>query len=232
MTLLLLPGMDGTGDLFDPFVAALGPEFNAVVVRYPEDEPLDYAQLETLVRASLPTEGQFVIVAESFSGPIAVSIAATAPRGLRGLVLCCSFIRNPRPILAVLGALAGAVPASRAQIGVMSHFMLGRFATPALREAVGQAVLRVSASALRSRMRSVVSVDVSAALARVRVPVMYLRATHDRIVPAAASRLLLEHCPSATVVEVAAPHLLLQAAPSQAVALVTKFLAEPSRTSN
>jgi hypothetical protein len=46
VTLILLPGLDGTGTLFDAFVAALGTEFNVKVVSYPTTEPLDYSELE------------------------------------------------------------------------------------------------------------------------------------------------------------------------------------------
>jgi pimeloyl-[acyl-carrier protein] methyl ester esterase len=74
MTLVLLPGMDGTGQLFAPFVVALGHEFNVKVVRYPTTEPMGYAELEALARAALPEEGPFVILGESFSGPVAVSV--------------------------------------------------------------------------------------------------------------------------------------------------------------
>ncbi len=42
ITLVLLPGMDGTGCLFADFVSALGSEFETILVRYPSDEPLGY----------------------------------------------------------------------------------------------------------------------------------------------------------------------------------------------
>ena len=51
--LVLLPGMDGTGELFAPFVAALKREFKVVVVRYPTNEPLGYAELEAIARGKL-----------------------------------------------------------------------------------------------------------------------------------------------------------------------------------
>ena len=43
MVTLLLAGMDGTGELFGPFVEALGGEFQVKVVRYPNSEPLGCA---------------------------------------------------------------------------------------------------------------------------------------------------------------------------------------------
>ena len=57
-TLVLLPGLDGTGELFAPFLQSLGAALPAQVVAYPRDQALGYAQLEPLVRAALPTNRQ------------------------------------------------------------------------------------------------------------------------------------------------------------------------------
>jgi hypothetical protein len=40
ITLVLLPGMDGSGLLFADFISALGPEFRTQVVTYPDDPSL------------------------------------------------------------------------------------------------------------------------------------------------------------------------------------------------
>ena len=101
ITVVILPGMDGTGIELTDFVAALAPELEAIVVTYPNDRPMDYAGHEAVARPSLPIDRPFVLLGESYSGPIAISIAASAPPRLIGLVLCCSFARNPRPALVV-----------------------------------------------------------------------------------------------------------------------------------
>src|SRR6516162_3575503 len=97
LRLVLLPGLDGTGLLFRGFLKTLDPAILTAVVSYPPDRDMDHAGLEAVVRASLPTQEPFVLLAESFSGPIAIAIAASRPAGLRGLILSCSFARNPCP---------------------------------------------------------------------------------------------------------------------------------------
>src|SRR5258706_2862593 len=94
ITALLLPGMDGTGRLFTPLGRALGPRFETRVIAYPRDRVLTYGELGAQI--ALP-RGPFVLVAESFSGPIAIALAASRPPGLVGLVLAASFARSPRP---------------------------------------------------------------------------------------------------------------------------------------
>src|SRR5579863_3225723 len=93
--LILMPGMDGTGELFAPLLRALGTSVETSVVRYPPDEPLGYAELLPRVRAELPQSGPFVLLGESFSGPLAIMLAGEAPAGLRGVMLSASFATNP-----------------------------------------------------------------------------------------------------------------------------------------
>ncbi len=223
LTLVLLPGMDGTGDLFAPFVAALGQSFRVQVVRYPTSDSLGYAELEAFVHASLPVNEPFMLLGESFSGPIATSIAASRPSGLLGLVLCATFVRNPRPLLGAFRSLAGISPVKLAPMAVLGAVLMGSFSTPPLRAALAEAMSKVSGDALRARLRAVMSVDFSARLASVHVPVLYLLATRDRVVPVSASRHIKQVLPSTKVVPIEAPHFLLQASPAQAARVVQRF---------
>lgn len=218
--------MDGTGQLFTDFREALGPEVRTIVVSYPPEQALDYTELEAFARSRLPSDRSFVILGESFSGPIAVSIAASGASGLRGLILCCSFVKNPRPALGLLRPVIGAVPLGLVPVGLHSRMLLGRFATPPLRCALARALAAVSPKALRTRIRGVLGVDVKSLLPRVRVPVLVLRATEDRVVPRAAARLVSQLLPAARVVECEAPHLLLQTVPAEAAGHVRAFMRE------
>jgi pimeloyl-ACP methyl ester carboxylesterase len=109
-TLVLLPGLDGTGQLFAEFVKVLGPHIDTLVVPYPKDRALGYDELETLVLAALPTAGPFVVLGESFSGPLAIRIAARAPPGLAAVILSASFAKNPYPWLGWARPLAAWLP--------------------------------------------------------------------------------------------------------------------------
>jgi hypothetical protein len=51
LTVVLLPGLDGSGLLFEQLVERTPPDFRAQVITYPGDEVLGYDQLEPLVRA-------------------------------------------------------------------------------------------------------------------------------------------------------------------------------------
>lgn len=228
-TLVLLPGMDGTGELFAPLLApmaaALGPQSDVQVLRYPVDQAWGYAELEAWVLPRLPAT-PLVLLGESFSGPIAIALAARGLTQLRGLVLCCTFVRNPRPALGGLGRLVNVLPVTAAPPRVFDAMLLGRWSTADLRAATARAMAQVSAQALRARLRAVVQVDVSAQLRATRVPVLDLRARHDRLVPPSAARQVRLLAPQAQTADFDAPHFLLQTQPDAAAAAIAGFMCE------
>jgi pimeloyl-ACP methyl ester carboxylesterase len=223
LTIVLLPGMDGTGQLFKPFAEALKGKLEVRVVQYPTAGALGYEELEAVARSQLPPEGNFVILGESFSGPIAISLAATQPPGLVGLVLCSSFARTPLPALKVLSPFAKALPVKQVPLAMVSYVLLGGFATPALRSALRSALAQVSASAFRERVKAVLSIDVTAKLKAVKVPLLYLLASQDRVVPKSAAKHITQVFPSTRVVTIEAPHFLLQVAPAAAASAIGTF---------
>jgi pimeloyl-[acyl-carrier protein] methyl ester esterase len=93
--LILLPGMDGTGELFTDLLEALPDEFETEAVRYPTDGCLSYAQRMPLVKSATTISKPFVLVAESFSTRLAIQYAATHPTNLKGLVICAGFVTSP-----------------------------------------------------------------------------------------------------------------------------------------
>lgn len=93
--LVLLPGMDGTGELFDPLIRGLPRRVRVQAVLYLSAH-LSYEQLAERVRAVLPAEGPYVIITESYFGPVALRLAARPVGDLRAVLLVVSFISRPR----------------------------------------------------------------------------------------------------------------------------------------
>jgi pimeloyl-[acyl-carrier protein] methyl ester esterase len=93
--LVLLPGLDGTGELFSDFVAALPKTITTHTVSYPAKEFLPYIDLRPFVIAAIPRSEPFTLLAESFSSPLAVEFAATKPSNLVALIICSGFVSRP-----------------------------------------------------------------------------------------------------------------------------------------
>jgi pimeloyl-[acyl-carrier protein] methyl ester esterase len=198
--------MDGTGSLLAEFIAALPSGLQPVVVTYPVDRSMDYAELEQLARASLPAERPFVLVGKSFSSPIAISLAASKPAGLRGLVLVCSFARSPISVPSGLSSVISRFPVKLIPTRITAALLLGCYVSRPLRERLSAAISKVHPAAWRARLNAVLSADVAVCVSSIRVPVLYLRAAQDRVVPRRASELIGKLLPSTQVVELEAPH--------------------------
>lgn len=224
ITLVLLPGMEGTGTLFAPFAELMEQHCLVKVIDYPCSIPLGYAELEALVRTQLPEGKPFVILGESFSGPIAISIAASAPPGFRGLILSCTFVRNPRPTLASLKPFVKLLPVSAAPMVLLDKVLLGEHSTPHLRFMINRALKQLSPDTIRTRIEAVLAVDASEKMAAISAPVLYLRASKDHVVPKSASRLVAQLQPGIRIVDFEAPHMLLQTCPQETAAEVMAFI--------
>ncbi|MBS0374997.1 MAG: alpha/beta fold hydrolase [Proteobacteria bacterium] len=225
-SLVLLPGLDGSGEQFAPLLAALGGALEVSIARYPGQGEVDFAAHEASARAAIPAGRAFVLLGESFSGPIAIRLAASAPPGLTGLILCASFARFPRPRLHFLRPLAGLVSAAPLlPLWAAASVLLGGSAAASLPERWSTSLRQVSPRALRARIESVFDVDARAELARVAVPVLYLRGRRDRLVPRAAGSEVTRLARRSTLAELDAPHFVLQSRPGEAARLIREFLA-------
>ncbi|KAB8064865.1 alpha/beta fold hydrolase [Janthinobacterium violaceinigrum] len=223
--LVLLPGMDGTASLFRHFEAALHAQaaIGTRAIAYPA-VPLDYAALEAFVRERLPRDRPFVVLAESFSGPLGAALRAAPPPGMQALVLCCSFVRNPRPMLAPLRHLLDLLPFGALPGFALRQALLAPYATPQLQAELAGALAQVPPGVLRQRLRAVLETDASRSFARGSLPVLYLRAHHDRLVPPANALHIARLAPGTQLADIAAPHMLLQAAPAAAAGAVAAFV--------
>jgi pimeloyl-ACP methyl ester carboxylesterase len=228
--LVVLPGLDGTGKRITEFSTRLaaGPEprdrIETRLVVYPQDRALGYAELEQRVRAELPADRRFVLLGESFSGPIAIEIGADPPPGLLGIVLCASFARNPFPRLAWCWPLAPLLPVKSLPRGLRARFAWGSREAAAAPAGTDRASAAVSKRVLTHRIAALLRVDATAALGELRVPLLLLQASRDRIVSAAATAAIRAAAPRAECRVIEGPHLLLQARPAASAAAVRGFV--------
>ncbi len=229
VSLVLLPGFDGTGELFRPLLGELPHEVEPIVLHYPTREVLDYSALTQLVLRSLPTERPFVLLGESFSGPVAVLAAAAQPKGLLGVILCTSFVSPPRPRARDALPLAPLLPLHTAARIASSYLLMGRFTDARLKEAMLAALDQVPSRVLRGRLAAAATVDVTSQLCSLDIPTLYLQATEDAVVPSAAAAAFSRLARRSSVAVVVGPHFLLQCAPSEAAKAIVHFIEQVQR---
>jgi pimeloyl-ACP methyl ester carboxylesterase len=228
LKLVLMPGMDGTGELFSEFVDSLHGSFKTVIVRYPTDQPLSYTELEATVLAACPVAESYLLIAESYSTPLAIHYAATDPANLVGMVLCAGFASSPVwGWRRVFGSLLAPVLFSFLLPDFALRFWLvGADAPNLLLAAVRRAISSVRPSVLASRLREVLGCDVRADLNRIAVPILYIQAKGDRLVDKRALDETRRIKPKVKVAVIDGPHLILQREPEIAAGIVVEFAKE------
>lgn len=224
---VLLPGLDGTGQLFAPLQRELPPEVATTIVRYPRHEALTYDQLQPYLQRALPSQAAYVLVAESFSGPLAIKWAATQPPGLQALILCASFVGNPAPsLLRWIRYLNDPVwfryrlPPSLVRYAAAMWDCEASVIDSLIAE-----TSTVAPAVLSQRFAEVMKVDVRAQLQRCAVPLLYLRATRDLLVMRHNWEEILRLKPDACCAAIDASHFVLQHKPAEALAAIQAFLA-------
>ncbi len=224
--LVLVPGLDGTGQLFEPLREALPESVNTSVVGFPHDRALNDPDLFACIRNVIPWDRRFVILGESTSGPIAMRFAAAQSENVSAVILVSSFVSDP---MAASSNWATAfltrpwfekpvTPAS-----VRKH-LLGRQAPDALVTRTVHALRTPWPEVLGHRIELMQKRDARNALQNWPKPVLYLQATDDAFVTPHSAAEITNLNPGAQVVSVPGPHLLLQTNPQGAAQAIMTFL--------
>jgi pimeloyl-[acyl-carrier protein] methyl ester esterase len=225
MDVVLLPGLDGTGELFRWFVEAAPAKFQCSVAAYPRDTVLSYPDYAALVIDRYVRDEPFLLVAESFSGPIAVIVAAQRPDRVAGLVLCNTFVARPGwtglRYFPWGWHFRWSVPRFAAGFFLVGFRDVARFVGP-----IRQANDDVDPTVLASRMQLALAANVKRELVNLNVPVMYLRGTRDRLVGSRSVKQVLSIRPSTRIVQIPGPHLLLQVAPTESWRAISQFISD------
>ncbi len=221
---LLLPGLEGTGRLFAPFIAAADGALELRALSYPRDRFLDYRALEDLVQRQLPVDRPFALLGESFSGPLALRLAVKAPPGLVGAVLAASFHRRPAATLFrsvhLLAPVFFRMPLPAHAVRLL---LAGADAPDSLVAEVRSAVASVEASVMAARAREALRVDATDALRACPVPILFLGGKEDRLLRSALPIEVRALRRDAEIRMLDAPHLVLQRRPQEAMQLVKDF---------
>jgi pimeloyl-ACP methyl ester carboxylesterase len=225
--LVLLPGMDGSVELLRGLAGVLPEGLEAETLWYPPDRWMTYGDLAGTLRGAIPVDEPFVLVAESYGTPLAILIAAMGPPNLKGMVLSAGFATSPmrgwRRTLA--WDLAPLFSHLSMPTFVARYWMVGDEAPRALVESLIGAVSWLTPRVLCTRVREMMNVDVRAELAQVKVPVLYIQPTKDRLV----NPLCLEEMQAVKAgrtVAIDAPHMVLECEPVLCAEVLAEFVKE------
>ena len=223
-SLVMLPGLDGTTRLYQDALAMDWGGMQAMSLPLPNQGPQDYDTLAKAMTSTLPT-GELVLLAESFSTPLAMLLASSEAARVKALVLVAGFCASPQPSglgwLPLQPLLSLTPPAF-----LLKQFLTGEDAPQALLDSLSAALRQVAAAVLAERVRVVLALRESDCPNLRGLPVLLLQARHERVIPWDAQSQLERHFPEATCHWVDGPHLLMQTRTRDCRDAVLGFLAQ------
>jgi pimeloyl-ACP methyl ester carboxylesterase len=219
IAILLLPGMDGSGTLLNELIDKLSSRRRVTTIAYPNAKPLTYDELTSFVLERIP-ESRFVVLGESFSGPIAIEVAATAPRAV-GLILASSFARHPMP--SSFAPIARMIDLRWVPARAIEALLLGTTERPDLQARLHRVLAKLPREVIRARVSEVLRVDKRHRLQAVACPMLCLCGRFDRLVGRKSLMEIASLRPDCQVRMLGAPHMLLQTHPAEAANAINDF---------
>ena len=179
--------------MFFPIIPFLENHFEVHVVKYSDEISVDDYVESAL--AQLPTSVPVSLLAESFSGPIAITLLADKRLNFLASVLSATFCKSPLPLLtrAANYLPERLISGNSVSIFFLDYFVMGRKSNPDVRQKLREVVKKVSPDQRRNRIKLVSKVDVTDKIKSIAVPLLYIQATEDIVVPANSGREILKH---------------------------------------
>ncbi len=222
--IVLLPGLDGTGELFYPLLQRLS-VFDVKIIKLPLTGNQDYETLSNHLKLLLPTK-DFILVAESFSGPIAAILANKNISALKGIVFVATFLSTPAKHLL---ALSQYVPVKALLNLPLSdfftkHLLFESTVTKEMLEKFNRVVKTLPATIFKQRLKVLLNLKFN--YETCDIPSVYLQPENDRLVDKDKYEEFERYFSNISRQSIAGPHFLLQTQPDKCAEEIQRFYRE------
>lgn len=214
---LLIPGLDGTGNLFYRQLEALAGKYRVRPWNYGPGTDFDLAGLTHKLASATSGEapGSILVVGESFGGLVALNYVLHYPERVRRLVLVNAFPYYRRRLRLRLAHALTPLLLLKAAQGVKDliadRTLLWEGVSAEDRKRYLEIIRQVDPEAYRRRLQLIREVDLRPRLVEIAVPTVLLAAGRDKVVPSVLeARFMAARIPRARVHEFpTAGHALL-----------------------
>jgi pimeloyl-ACP methyl ester carboxylesterase len=206
--LVLVPGMDGTGELFYRQVPSLARRYRVVTYALREDATMEdlVVDLAAVIHSAAPEGGgRATVVGESFGGTVALSFALRHARMLDRLVILNSFPHFlPQGRLRLGIAVLGWLPFPWWVMSVVRRLTAFRLHSRHTHAREIRRFMQLTSSTTRrgylQRLRVLERYDLRERLREIRTPTLFLASDRDHLVPSVEqARYMAERVPRATL---------------------------------
>ncbi len=221
MKLVLLPGMDGTGKLFEEFLSYQ--DRDHLVITLPQNGPQDHTSLARSLERQLPKE-DYILLAESFSGGIVPELLKQNIPHIKGVIFVASFLSCPNKYLLPIAKILPIKALASAPLSQISHkfLLLGKDASKTLLSKFIKVTESIPNHIIQSRLAVMSQQRLPSAT--FDIPTVYIQALSDKLIKPSKSRELSNIFRNIEYIKIDGPHFLVQAKPKESSQAVTKAI--------
>ena len=221
--IVLLPGMDGTGILFEPFLECAPDDVDISFIKLPQNKDYKYTDYAKYISQQIGSDPT-IIVAESYSGMIAYELLHTQKCDIRHILFAASFLSRPTK----LAALLKPIPIQLLRLFLKFRFMIGfvlfgRYKTSKLLDLFYQALSDIPDSTLKNRINQVANLEIPKNI--IKIPCSYIRPANDNLVSKTAINIIESKCDTLDRYDVDGTHFILQTNPKDCWHIIKRIIA-------
>lgn len=229
---ILLPGMDGTGELFSLLLGALPDNLKPTVVSLNAIKPsegenkvrrVNRYDVEFEYLRQLIGDDRVVLVAESYSGRLAYRLCQEIPSQVCQVIFIASFISTPS-FWARLGAVipSGLINPSLAPHWLLNKFCFAGFGEPHHIAALINTTYKVEKPLLARRIKAIAGLNKPTAT--VAIPAIYIRPKQDYLVNQQTVNHVASMFPRLAIEYLEGGHFLVQTHPDEFAAIISQCI--------
>ena len=202
--------MDGTGKLFQPILEIIPSEHSVTVCSLVQKVGFSYNQQAIEINRTL--KDKVIVLAESYSGMIALELAQIAPEKIQSIIFVASFLSPPSKI-SKLGHLVPKIlltPAKNPNV-LMLKFLFGKYLTSTLATLFQKTMDLIDIDVMQFRLKQIAKIKPISFSCN--IPALYLAATSDNLVSKEVIKNVNSIFTQLNVEKVDGTHFLLQTNP-------------------
>ncbi|MCL4679014.1 MAG: alpha/beta hydrolase [Alphaproteobacteria bacterium] len=222
--IVLLPGLDGTGRLFEPLLAYIGDLPQHQVISY-KNIPQNLNDLAGDVEARLDKNRPVLLVAESFSSLVALRLLERGNLQLAGILFFAGFARAPCPLLINVARFAPSflIKFFASNRLLAKLFFLTNKMPLDVFDLYVDVVRGIPADVFKIRLQILHQAKKPPSF-KTRVPFGLLRVKNDLLVSKRATDELSALCDDLFLREADGTHFFIQTRPEQSAGIIREFL--------
>jgi pimeloyl-ACP methyl ester carboxylesterase len=138
-------------------------EWDIEIIEYPKNQILTYAELQEYVFQRVMEYDEFFILAESFSGPIAASLASLCADNIKGIIFAASFVETPLLFSKIASKAFNKIPyihhLHKMPFNVVRHLLINNYHDEVIEEKIREFLSTAKEEVIYSRIKEVINLN-------------------------------------------------------------------------